>query len=117
MTYPTTYDEAVAFEKEAVRLVEASKAGGTKERSEETLQALHRVQALVPKGKYKHFKGGGYEVLGILEDVNTGECYVNYAADYGVYKGEAALRILVGEDSFLRPIERDTYKGVRFEKL
>lgn len=117
MNYPTTFDEAVAFEKHAQELVAKNKEANKKPRSEETLATLHAVQALLPKGKYKHFKGGGYEVFDVVEDVNTGECYVRYAGDYGVYKGEIALRILVGEDSFLRPIERDTYKGVRFEKL
>lgn len=116
MQYPTTFEEAQAFETYATELVAKNRDANTKERSAETLACLTAVQALVPKGNYRHFKGGAYEVSDILEDVNTGECYVSYKADYGVYKGVAALRVLVGENSFLRPIDRAEYRGVRFTR-
>lgn len=117
MDYPRTYEEALAYEAYATELVVKNKEANTQKRSEETLSALRKVQALVPPGRYKHFKGGEYDVLEVLEDVNGGECYVRYAADYGIYKGESALRVLVGKDSFLAPVMRDEYTGVRFEKL
>lgn len=114
MPYPRTYEEALSFEKHAESLVEKNLAQRSLPRSIATLAVLKQIQGLVPAGLYRHFKGGVYQVMRTLEDVNTGLCYVEYVAQYGIYKGEPALRVLVGEDSFLRPIERDEYRGVRF---
>lgn len=114
MSYPRTYEEAILFEQRAQTLVEKNLSQRSLPRSVATLAVLKHIQGLVPAGTYRHFKGGTYQVLRTLEDVNTGLCYVEYVAQYGIYKGEPALRVLVGEDSFLRPVERSEYRGVRF---
>jgi|CXWL01.1.fsa_nt_gi hypothetical protein len=118
MQYPTTFEEAEAFESFLATLVAENKANASKPRSAETLAVLKKIQQAIPVGSYRHFKGGMYSVLGVREDVNTGLCYVEYVAEYGVYKGELALRILVGgNDSFSRVIVRTKYRGVRFVRI
>jgi hypothetical protein len=123
MSYPTTYEEAVLFEEEVERLVTLNQANSAKERSPETLAAVHNVQAMIPLGRYRHFKKHDdgspkeYDVTAVLEDVNTGGFFVEYASHYGPYEGEKALRALTGPDSFLRPIDRAGYRGVRFQYL
>ena len=64
---------------------------------------------MIKKGKYRHFKGGEYEVLGVALHTETEEEMVVYRALYG----ERRL--------FVRPaamweqeIERDGYHGPRF---
>ena len=117
MNYPTIYEGALAFETHAEDLVERNICSRKDARSEKKRAHLETIQALVPPGRYRHFKGGEYQVLGVREDVNTGLCYVEYSAHYGFYKDVPSLRILVGEDSFLRPIDRPEYRGVRFVLL
>ena len=41
------------------------------------------MSQLIKKGKYRHFKGGEYEVLGIALHSETGEEMVVYRALYG----------------------------------
>ena len=86
-------------------------------RSAETLAVLREIQALVPAGRYRHFKGGEYTIVRVLERVNSGMCDVEYFAHYGAYENQPATRELVGPDSFLRPVDRSEYKGVRFDRL
>ena len=117
MNYPTTFEEAEAYEKYAVSLVAKNMENGMLPRSAETLAHLHAIQALVPPGRYRHFKGGEYTVVSVLERVNTGLCDVEYFSHYGLYEGERATRDLIGPDGFLRPVNRPEYKGVRFTKL
>lgn len=123
--YPTTYEEAGPFEQAAVALVAENQSNSKKPRSVETRAVLKKIEAIIPLGRYRYFKATlepgreneYYEVFGIYEDVNTGICYVEYAGNYGAYAGQRALRVLVGEDSFLRPIDRPEYRGVRFLKI
>jgi hypothetical protein len=125
MNYPTTYEEAERLESVAARLVATNMANSKKSRSPEILATLKKIQGIVPLGRYRHFKGTlepgreheFYEVKGIVEDVNTGICYVRYVGNYGAYAGQEGLRVLAGPDSFLRPIDRMDYKGVRFIRL
>ena len=42
-------------------------------------------------GKYKHYKGGEYEVLGVAKHSETGDEFVVYKALYG--DGELWLRL------------------------
>lgn len=117
MQYPTTYEEALAYESHAAQLVKKNTQNSALPRSAETLAVLKEIQALIPAGRYRHFKGGEYTVIRVLERVNSGLCDVEYYSHYGVYEGEPATRELVGPDSFLRPVDRLEYKGVRFLKI
>jgi hypothetical protein len=62
----------------------------------------------VPDGRYKHFKGGVYEVLGTAIHTETSEICVCYRDEKSgsVYVRPAA--------NFNDHIERDEYKGPRF---
>ena len=66
-----------------------------------------------PKGRYRHFKGGEYELLDFARDSETGEWMVVYRAGYG----ERGLWVRPLK-MWLEPVERD---GVthphRFEHL
>lgn len=53
-------------------------------------------------GKYRHFKGGEYEVLGLAHHSETLEDFVVYRALYG--KGELWIRPL---SMFTEKVERD----------
>ncbi len=117
MQYPTTYEQALAYESHAAQLVKKNMENSALPRSAETLAVLKEIQALVVPGRYRHFKGGEYTVIRVLERVNSGLCDVEYYSHYGAYEGEPATRELVGPDSFLRPVDRPEYKGVRFLKI
>ena len=122
MTYPTTYEEAVAYESSAAQLMAENMAGSKLSRNKKGRELLECIEALIPCGRYRHFKSylevgrehEYYEVKGVVEDVNSGLCYVKYVGNYGAYAGKEALRVVAGPDSFLRPIDRPEYKGVRF---
>lgn len=121
-SYPQTYEQAVVHESDAAKLVAQNKTLRKRNISPDSaVLALHEtIQALVPVGMYRHFKSTPadeklYDILGVEEDVNTGLFYVRYASRYGVLRGRPGLRILVGgDDSFLRPIDREVYRGPRF---
>ncbi len=116
--YPKTFEEAERFESYVALFIkqnmDARKSG--KPASEESASLMKKIKALIPLGTYMHFKGGEYEVYDVVEDVNTGMCSVLYASTYGPYAGMKGTRTLAGPDSFLRPIDREGYKGVRFSK-
>ena len=61
-------------------------------------------------GKYKHFKGGMYEVLGIAKHSENLEEFVVYKALYG--EKELWIR---PKEMFLEEIERTGKKVKRFE--
>jgi hypothetical protein len=63
-------------------------------------------------GKYKHFKGKKYEVLGIAKDSETLEKMVVYKALYG--KGQLWTRPL---KEFFEKIEINGKKIKRFEYI
>ena len=63
----------------------------------------------IQPGRYRHFKGKEYQVLGVATHSETGESVVVYRALYG------------GEGLWVRPaamwteqVERDGYSGPRF---
>lgn len=66
----------------------------------------------IKTGKYRHFKGNVYEVLGVAAHSETGEEYVVYKALYG----EQKLWIRP-KKMFLEKIERDGVAVPRFEYL
>lgn len=63
-------------------------------------------------GKYRHFKGGEYELIGIAKHSETLEPMVVYRALYGdggLWVRPAAM--------WTETVERDGYKGPRFIPL
>ena len=63
-------------------------------------------------GRYRHFKGKDYEVIGIAKDTETLNEYVVYKALYG--KQELWIRPLT---TFIETIERDGKQFQRFEYM
>lgn len=63
-------------------------------------------------GKYRHFKGGEYEVLGVARHSESGERMVVYRALYG----EGGLWVRP-EAMFLENIEREGASFPRFEYI
>ncbi len=63
-------------------------------------------------GKYRHFKGKEYELIGIASHSETLELMVVYRALYGdggLWVRPAAM--------WTEPVERDGYSGPRFYKI
>lgn len=60
-------------------------------------------------GRYRHFKGGEYEVLGIALHSETQEPMVVYRALYG----ERGLWVRPAS-MWSEPVDRDSYSGPRF---
>lgn len=63
----------------------------------------------IPKGKYRHFKGGLYEVVGMAKHSETLEEMVVYRALYG--QGELWVRPAA---MWLEGVDREDYHGPRF---
>lgn len=63
----------------------------------------------IPKGKYRHFKGGLYEVVGRAKHSETLEEMVVYRALYG--QGELWVRPAA---MWLEEVDREDYHGPRF---
>ena len=61
-------------------------------------------------GRYRHFKGGEYEVVGIAKHSETCESMVVYRAMYG----EGGLWVRPAA-MFLETVERDGKRFARFE--
>ncbi|HII71413.1 TPA: DUF1653 domain-containing protein [Candidatus Woesearchaeota archaeon] len=68
------------------------------------------IEDKVKKGKYRHFKGKEYEVIGTAKNSETMEEYVVYKALYG--EGQIWIRPVA---MFAEEIERDGKKMKRFE--
>jgi hypothetical protein len=66
----------------------------------------------VTPGKYRHFKGGEYEVIGIAKDCETEKEVVVYKALYG----ERQLWVR-DKDNFEEIVERDGQKFRRFTRI
>lgn len=63
-------------------------------------------------GRYRHFKGGEYELIGIAKDSETLEPMVVYRALYG----EGGLWVRPAA-MWMEQIDRDGYHGPRFQYL
>lgn len=63
-------------------------------------------------GRYRHFKGGEYQVIGLAKHSETGESMVVYRALYG----EGGLWVRP-ESMFLDTLERDGKNYKRFEYI
>ena len=66
----------------------------------------------IPCGRYRHFKGNGYEVIGIARHSETTEPMVVYRALYG--DGGLWTR---PADMWNETVERDGKRYMRFEKI
>jgi hypothetical protein len=74
--------------------------------------SIRRVNSDMMPGRYRHFKGGEYEVLLVAKDVETEEPVVVYQALYG----ERGHWVRSLED-FTAHVARDGYDGPRFVPL
>ena len=70
------------------------------------------VQMQIRPGKYRHFKGGEYQVLGVARHSETGEELVVYRALYG----EGGLWVRPAA-MWCETVDRDGYRGPRFVPL
>ena len=66
----------------------------------------------IPNGRYRHFKGKFYEVIGIARHSETEEPMVVYRALYG--EGGIWVR---PADMWVETVERDGKPFQRFEKI
>lgn len=66
----------------------------------------------IKPGKYRHFKGGIYEVLGVARHSESGEPMVVYRALYG----EGGLWVRPA-GMWEETVERDGYRGPRFSPI
>ena len=101
-SYRIDFDEAKSVEPIVKEIKEASPAP-----AEDTLEPEEIVL-----GKYRHFKGNEYEVVGFAKDSETTEKMVIYRALYG----EKELWVRPYE-MFREIIERDGKRMRRFEKI
>jgi hypothetical protein len=69
------------------------------------------MSATVPPGRYRHFKGNEYDVLGVARHSETHEAMVVYRPVEG--DGGWWVRPLA---MFTETVERDGYQGPRFVK-
>lgn len=67
---------------------------------------------MVPAGRYRHFKGGEYEVLGVARHSETDERLVVYRPLYG--DGGLWVRPVA---MFLEPVEHDGRTVPRFAPI
>ena len=67
---------------------------------------------VIPNGRYRHFKGNEYEVIGIARHSETMEPMVVYKALYG--EGGIWVR---PADMWIETVERDGERKPRFEKI
>jgi len=71
----------------------------------------------IKPGKYKHFKGNFYKVMGVARHSETMEEFVVYMALYDIPEyGKNSLWIRP-KKMFLETIERDSKKIKRFEYI
>lgn len=67
---------------------------------------------LIPPGRYRHYKGNTYEVIGVARHSETGEWLVVYRPEYGdrgIWVRPAAM--------FVESVEQDGKKVPRFAAL
>ena len=69
------------------------------------------LQTILP-GRYRHFKGNAYEVIGIARHSETEDAMVVYRALYG----EGALWVRPAE-MWNETVERDGKSYMRFERI
>ncbi|MFS0730061.1 DUF1653 domain-containing protein [Curtobacterium sp. 1P10AnD] len=70
------------------------------------------ASASVEPGRYRHFKGGEYEVVLVAKDVETEEPVVVYQALYGE-RGHWVRSLA----DFTAWVSRDGYEGPRFARV
>ncbi|MEK7507535.1 MAG: DUF1653 domain-containing protein [Patescibacteria group bacterium] len=70
------------------------------------------MHEIVVGGKYRHFKGKDYKVVGVAKHSETLEEYVVYQELYG-----DGLLWVRPKAMFLESVEKGNYKGPRFTHL
>lgn len=70
----------------------------------------------IKPGKYRHFKGNTYQVIGTAYHSETQELMVLYQSCYGDHKKQQQLWVRP-YDMFVETIERDGQNLARFEWL
>ena len=73
---------------------------------------MNEPEMTIAPGRYRHFKGNEYEVIGVARSSETQEPFVVYRALYG--EGGLWIRPLA---MFAGTVERDGAKLLRFERL
>jgi len=68
------------------------------------------MESQIKLGKYRHFKGKDYEVLGVAKHSETKEELVIYKKLYDDHSMWARPLSM-----FIEEVERDGYKGLRFK--
>ena len=66
----------------------------------------------IPPGKYRHFKGQHYKIIGVAENVDSGELFVIYQPLYGEY-GLTARPL----DNFIEKVIVNGLEVPRFERV
>lgn len=66
----------------------------------------------IPSGRYRHYKGNTYEVIGVARHSETGEWLVVYRPEYG----DRAIWVRPA-DMFIESVEQDGKKVPRFTPL
>ncbi|MBQ3417806.1 MAG: DUF1653 domain-containing protein [Ruminococcus sp.] len=100
----------MSFEENEETIIEVKPAEKTPEADDNSTEELKPQE--ITLGKYRHFKGNEYEVIGFAKDSETTELMVVYRALYG----EKELWVRPYR-MFAEIIERDGKKIRRFEKI
>ena len=66
----------------------------------------------IPQGRYRHFKGKEYSVIGVAVHSETGEELVVYRPLYGTHQLTVRPKVM-----FTEQIDRDGYHGPRFQLI
>ena len=88
------------------------KSAGNGVENTDLLRDYEKAAEMIPAGRYRHFEGDEYEVLGIARHSETEEPMVVYRALYG----DGGLWVRPA-DMWNETIERDGKTFKRFEKL
>jgi hypothetical protein len=74
-------------------------------------ERLREARAAVPPGRYKHFKGNTYQVIGVAFDTATGIPLVIY------HRPETPAELFArAKEDFVENVQRGDYAGPRFTR-
>jgi len=78
--------------------------------AEATMSNTEDSDSDIPPGRYRHFKGKEYSVIGVAVHSETGEELVVYRPLYGTHQLTVRPKVM-----FTEQIDRDGYHGPRFQ--